>query len=468
MKGITLWIFSIAFLTACTSEFADINRDFEEPTPEAPDASKCITLVFPDADEVSLGTYSPATSSECYIDSVWVLEFNTSGALINDTLIKAANIYQNGYQTQLLPQLPFEVADGNRLVLVANTYGITSLPTGLIYGNLDSKFELRYKMSYNGGDHLPMYGEIYPYSNTTNIVCNMTRAVAKVQVQMGTNPYDVTGVFKPDNVSYEIVNIPIKGYVHTFTQFDPGVDTMRSSTHYLLQKSNPAPTEAQQTVYLHEYPNATRVSVNNGIPSAISNKVFTQTRTYILITNTGVTPNTYYRLDFYDRKDSVFIDIQRNHHYLFTINKIGSAGYTDIQDVQVNPGSNIEYTITANASEWNTIASNGQYAIALSAKNDTIWVPSVTSTTTADILNLKWINGSSYVPSPPLNVNSIAVVIGSVDPSSGDFTIAPTSFPTLSNTVARLNATRTAAFKECKIEFKFGNITHRCVVKKRP
>ena len=121
-------------------------------------------------------------------------------------------------------------------------------------------------------------------------------------------------------------------------------------------------------VYLHEY----QTSIKRGDGTPINNKTFHPQRQFILLTkdNSPDIP-TYYRLDFYNPKDSTYFDTKRNHHYMFTINKVRSEGYTSISEAQNNPGSNLDYTVRVNDDSRQIIA-NGQYAIVANLKDSVL------------------------------------------------------------------------------------------------
>ena len=71
----------------------------------------------------------------------------------------------------------------------------------------------------------------------------------------------------------------------------------------------------------------------------------------------------YYRLDFWDKETGKYLDIVRNHSYRFHITKLKSKGYSSVQEASLNPGSNIEYTITASDNWSQGFGSNGQYLV---------------------------------------------------------------------------------------------------------
>ncbi|MDR2234101.1 MAG: hypothetical protein LBE56_13395, partial [Tannerella sp.] len=134
MKRITFLAASILFLMACNNEI-ETGLNFPE-IPDNPDTR--ITLKLSDA---QIFTYSTATASECYIDSLWVLRFQ-GNTLMESVLIPGDRIARNGQATQMLPQLPFELKNGDKIILLANT-GVKTLPTGLTATNINEKFPMR-------------------------------------------------------------------------------------------------------------------------------------------------------------------------------------------------------------------------------------------------------------------------------------------------------------------------------------
>ncbi|MDR0836132.1 MAG: hypothetical protein LBN11_06095 [Tannerella sp.] len=426
MKRITCLIASILCLASCNNEneFNDVDNTIEDNR---------ITLNMPDA---VVQTYSSATSSECTIDNLWVLEFNSSNALVHDTLILGANILGNGAPQQMLPQLPFKLTDGNKVVLIANS-DATTFPhpnkASITYSNINTYFPLAAKNYYSGGEHLPMYGEITSWSSSS-YACDMTRAVAKVQVQMGTNPSDITGTFIPGNVTYEICNGASAGNIQPPTS-STTIFATTTGNFRLLQYSGA--TEPQKSVYLYEY------SASNS---------FSADRQFILIKKTYNSTSTYYRLDFYDYLSKTFLNTERNHHYIFTINNVRSEGYSNINDAKANPGSNIEYEINVTDGSSH-ITSNGQYAIVTSVDTAYVEAPTTTATTIAT---------ARFEGTPNVSNNNIS--LEGVNPVNSVPSFSPTA---LTNGNVNVQVTTTAAFESARIKFTLGNITHYIWVKKK-
>ena len=450
MKRITFFILSILCFTACN------NEGIETEKPQTPEPQ--IQLIFPDAKEVNV--YSTATESECKIADLWVLEFTSGGALVNNKFITVGDIVKNGQAAQLLPQLPFKPANSNRVVCIANS-GITNI-AGLNYGNINTIFPLTSNRYYSGGDYLPMYGELIWGSN--NYICEMTRAVAKVQVQMGTSVSDVTTNFSAENVTYRIYNVGYSGHIQPNAGVQGTVINAATTTgsFNLIQKIGAA--EAQTHAYIYEFPSSTQTGIGPALPggpgTTVANSAFAINRQHIILEkDNGANQNTFYRLDFYDPNTNptpTFLDTKRNHHYIFTINKVRSEGYTTWQQARDNPGGNIEYVV--NVGEDAKATSNGQYAIVSSL--DTIKVPAGTGAHNGIVGGtVRYQPGAAMTTPLVTSINTMTV--------SGAGLTVPTT-PTAANTLDivapydRVDIVVNVAlgFTTGSITFNLGNITH--------
>ena len=354
MKRITWFIIIILCIAACKDAMV-IPSDTEQkrmPSIELRIASDSIV------------TYSTATANECWINKLWVLEFN-GNTLENMQLIDGADIFHNGSAVQILPQLDVMPQDGNTIVCIANSDAVTDPHpnmSSINRSNLNTYFPIIAKAFHTETDALPMFGYINDWGNTnSSYTCEMTRAVAKIQLQMGESVEDVTGNFSPETVTYTVYNSAISGLIEP--QSAPYGTTSPVSHHSaafnLLQKSSPANTN----VYIHEFASATTLGVGGG---TIDQDTFDEDRQHIILTKVSGADTRYFRLDFINPLTNRFLDTERNFHYLFTINKVRSEGYVDLLQAQKNPGSNIEYTINVsdgNQPKATRIISNGQYAI---------------------------------------------------------------------------------------------------------
>lgn len=355
-------IASILCFTAC-----DDNADYIDK----PETVAQIKLVIPDAEKVSV--YSTATESECMIESIWVIEFDkTSKLAVNSQKIDGNDIARNGQAAQLLPQLSFNPTIGNLVVCIANSSRLAPVSVGYNYNNINDQNSMigfppkagvgLGRFHYEVGDPLPMYGEMEWKSD--NYTCTMTRAVAKIQVKMGESVSDVTGTFSSDYVKFFGHYIPSSGYIKP----KPNDLSGASGTSNFNFIPTQGATDKETTFYIHDYPNSTESPYAH---QTLTDNVFDPGRTCIILKHNYLSDTAYYRLDFYDPSTKKFIDIKRNHHYTFVINKVRSKGYRYFAEARENPASNIEYTIKIEDNAQ-SITSNGQYAIVTSA--DTIFL----------------------------------------------------------------------------------------------
>ncbi|MDR2913716.1 MAG: hypothetical protein LBV74_02590 [Tannerella sp.] len=452
MKRITFFILSILCFTACNNEIID------NPG-EKPEAKPQFELHIPNAEKVSV--YSTAAPSECLIDSVWVLVFNSGTKELKAAEhIGGDKIVNNGAATQLMPQLSIDVALGDTVVCIANTDpNPDTSKVNLKLNTINNCFPLKKHMYYSGGEYLPMYGAM-EWGPSNGYTCEMIRAVAKVQVRMGTTSGDpdVTGNFTEKNVSYKVYAYGFAGYIQptlgTVSGIPQTTPTPGTDEYFLIQKDNA--TEKEMNLYLYEYPSSNRTGYNINTP--IGNKDFNSTRQYIILTKDNTpNPNTYYRLDFYNAKDSTFLDTKRNHHYTFTINKVRSEGYRSISEAQNNPGSNIEYTVYIEDGS-SFITSNGQYAIVTSV--DTAYIESGIQTGLT-------IATARY--QLPAKMSSISGVTTNTIAATGSLALNGGSITSLSNLNGSVIINTTTAMASGSIQgtvvFTLGNITHNLVVK---
>jgi hypothetical protein len=434
----------IAFVLVCITCFAACNNevDIENTTVEPR-----IELLMPDAETVNV--YSAASQNECKINEVWVIEFNsTTGALVDSEHINGANIVVNSQNqaAQMLPQLGFRPTNNNKIVCIANT-GITPLPNGLTFTNYSTSFPLQ-STYYSGGAPLPMHG-VMDWTGT-GYTCQMIRAVAKVQVQMGTSVSDNTTNFSAENVSFRIYNCAASGFFGANGSAQPNPSSYLTPSFQLLQKKNA--TESQINAYIHAYPSAT--STGFGV-SIASNKTFHKDRQSIILTkdNSGLSkPNTHYRLDFYRSGDSTFLNTEANRHYLFTINRVYSEGYNTEAEAIQNPGSNIGYTVRIEDG-MSKVTSNGQYAVVTSA--DTVRVPAAVSNRPISLVRYE-------DPSGAMNVLVNSVTVSEATPSNSLTLVSPTQI-TASNVDVVVSTD--SSFENGVILCRLGNVEHKLIVK---
>jgi len=441
MKRIAFLLLIITSLTACNNEIIPLEEE-SEPQQQ-------IQLSVPDA---KVMVYSNATVNECYIDSIWVLVFDGT-TLVHKEFIKGDKIMGNGQASQLLPQLKIVVPDSRKIICIANSdlaEKDSATINGVTPSTINSKFHLSANEYYEGGDHLPMYGEIGSWSSSSAFTCTMTRAVAKLQVRMGEAVTDMTGQFNVENIYYTVFNGGASGDVQPVTPLaghPHSASYVFSRDFRLMQKSNA--TEYETNLYMYDYPSSKKTG--NGTSIAYDT-AFNAQRAHIILKNALTTTDTvYYRLDFYDKETGKYLDIERNHHYIFTINKVRSQGYSSLDEAQANVGSNIEYDVTMDA-DSRFMTSNGQYAIVTSMDTAKVAASGASNVTIA--------RAQVYVPSGV----TTSVTTNSITASTGLTLNSPSTFAA-TNTYYPIVVTTTSGFTTGTITFKYGNITHVMYVK---
>jgi hypothetical protein len=387
---IAVSLLSIIF-TGCSDEADNfIEIDFDDR----------IQLFIPDAEEIQV--YSTATESENLIEDCFVVTFSDGGAFKNAEKIDVSKIVKN-HAVALLPQLSFKIEMGDKVYVICNT-GMATLPGGINQeSDLDDKFKPA-KDYYFGGEALPMSGSITWATSST--VVTLIRTVAKVQIQLGES-FNIGGsAFEPDKYwdvrqfnpslcGFVVGNYAAKSNIlqnaSALSQNKSGRSAFYGTTGEakFIRFIQYAGSADSMTIYVSEYPNATRDCEGN----PIADNEFNEKRQFLLMLDKvsqgsavlgDGTATGAWRLDFYDAVNRKYLDIKRNRHYIFTVERIRSAPYhyplsgggavgtafQGDQEVWHNPGSNIEYTIYVKDSWVGAIYTNGQYAI--SASVDTI------------------------------------------------------------------------------------------------
>ena len=504
MKRIMILMFSILCLTAC-------NDNDNDPSIERPNPPAQITLSIPDATVVN--TYSTATNEECMIDTLWVFVFDgATGAKKWVDIITGDRIVNNGQAAQILPQLKHEPATGDTVVLIANI-GAARIDTSSyitcaninqyirasdadLYPHLGNPFlPIIYDLRRF---RLPMYGEMV-WSPMAGYTCTMIRAVAKIQVQLAPGYYDATGNFNAETVTWGLAAGAPSGYLKPTSLLNGIPSALRypgSIIFSVLQREdvwdNPfARISGGPACYIPEYPSST----NDWAGNSIMDNEFDPNRVHlVLMKATTLLDDSvrYYRLDFFDHLTGKFLDIKRNHNYLFTIRAVRSEGYYNqaldggYSSGMYLPridyyGSNLEYTIKITDGA-RAITSNGQYAIVTNV--DTIKLPAgavtvpsaalfryedpkgfvdkVDTTTSISVLPVNWIlvenaSGGTMTVTPHGRYlpTTSTIIFNHSAPwfYTREKLITPTNRP--------LDVTVDAGFVSGTVVFFLGNIEHR-------
>ena len=289
----------------------------------------------------------------------------------------------------------------------------------------------------------------------------MRRAVAKIQVQMGTGVSiaDSIGNFSAENVTYKLHNGGRAGYIQPVgaIQGYPDLSLVSSRERYLLlQNSNI--TEKETNIYLYEYPTSNTTCLG----ATVNDSEFSSARQHITLHKANAPGDTtYYRLDFYNPITEKFLDTERNHHYLFTINKVRSEGYRTLSQAQNNPGSNIEYIIEINDGATRS-ASNGQYAIVTTGGLDTVIFDGSRNGNLYPIVSARYQlpTQMTSLASGTQNTIEVQTVTPGAD-ADAFYDLAPVTLTNTNQPISvKVKANTTNNTKGVLI-FRLGNITHR-------
>ena len=229
-------------------------------------------------------------------------------------------------------------------------------------------------------------------------------------------------------------------------------------------------TEAQTHAYIYEFPSSTQTGIGSvstgGAGATVSNNIFAINRQYLILekNNSSLSKaNTFYRLDFYNDKSEVFFDTKRNHHYMFTINKVRSEGYTTLAQAHNNAGGNIEYTVVISDGSRH-ITSNGQYALVTNVDSVIIYTANMGQfTNIGSPLSIRY--EDPKVVLDPATRLAFSVSSENTFPASTTISaIAPTSI-TPANQEVRVTIGNN--FERGYLVFTLGNITHKVHVTRR-
>nr|WP_254009096.1 hypothetical protein [Bacteroides ovatus] len=336
-----------------------------------------VQLSIPDAKSVQVR--SVANEPECMINGLQAFVYN-------DTHTSSPVYYQegksgelsflfgNGTASPIVTLKNYIPQNGDRVYMVCNLTNRTSVSGegDFLIAKTVSEEQLRNYASQglmkgfsslkSEGRTIPMYGWIEWNEAATSNICLMTRCLAKITVDA-----DAQSLF-PDKVVYwEWRNLNYsdftldsgyKGGIYQGSINESGI----SEKHDLLSATTPV--DATKGLVNSYYPLEYKHSIN-ALGNEVDEKTFSKDRAMLLLTvqNPDGSDKEYYRLDFWDKETGKYLDIVRNHSYRFHITKLKSKGYSSVQEASLNPGSNIEYTITASDNWSQGFGSNGQYLV---------------------------------------------------------------------------------------------------------
>ena len=336
-----------------------------------------IQLSIPDAKLVQVR--SVASEKECMINSLQVL-------IYNDTYTSAPIYYQEGKSGQLsflfgngtasptITLKDYIPQNGDRVYVLCNMTDRNSISDkgDYLLNETTSEEQLKnyssqglmkgFSSSQKEEQSIPMYGWIEWNEMATSNVCLLTRCLAKITVNANLEQLfpDKKVYWEWKNLNYSdfVLDSDYQGDIYKGNINENGI----SEKHDLLSATTPV-DESKGLVpsyYPLEYKHSTYA-----LGKEVDKNRFSEDRAMLLLTvqNIDGSGKEYYRLDFWDKNTGAYWDILRNHSYLFNITKLKSKGYTTEQEAILNPGSNIEYSVTVSDNWSQGFASNGQYLI---------------------------------------------------------------------------------------------------------
>ncbi len=322
-----------------------------------------LTLSMPSPEVVNVR--STATEWECNVQELVLLAYRGASTTpvygasydvnIDEVLSgNGTNAPKMAFTTDYVPQ------DGDCLYVFINPYAPISLTQDR--SGIDA---LKWVLPGSLSDfELPMCGSVASWNSQIDNVCVLTRAVAKVELDVSAVTVAGMPFANATSIQYRMA--------HANAVLYPSDKATLTDAEYSLL---PTPDYGEVPIYIPEYSNSTYAGGEGVVPAATA---FDSNRCCLLLHVTGGEYTGYYRLDFHKNavKNSAtggvlaaeeYLDILRNHHYVFRITKVGSNGYASEAEALVNPGSNIEYEVLVEDA-GNVSVSNGQYAI--SSTND--------------------------------------------------------------------------------------------------
>lgn len=388
IKQIFLLVAAVASAVLCGC----VNDDVPAPTESA--TSTVIQLGIGDPEEVEV-TRSVATTAERQISDAYLLIFDgTSGKYIyGEKLDLTTQLTGNGNKKPTITT-SFIIPTGSKVIVLANTtYTDTPATLGFTVGtttedDINSIFwRIKYMANYR-----PMSGKMIWGTDTE---CPMIRSVAKIEVrvdedlfnQISEDEIDMFDIRFPFPTLYAGITLTTYTWIALYNSTD-NILTPQKNILYNLNTTSAA--EDTYYSYSPEFPNASHYPiVGQSTLGTINNTDFDSRRYSVSIrvkhkNDLNCVYWRYYRLDFYDPATKKYIDVKRNNHYIFTINKVNTEGYFTLNEASVNPGTNIEYDLQVVDYDANNSTANGQYALTVSSDEINIFNDN------SDLLNINF------------------------------------------------------------------------------
>ncbi|WP_291528023.1 hypothetical protein [Bacteroides sp. UBA939] len=396
-------------------------------------------------------TRANATEEQAYDDSnVWVLLFKANSITgtplhLLQAPAKATKLGDKLYV--LLRSVPDHVALYVVTGLTADLNNVmANIPENTSFFDVNDALQTAAVpatgVPIGGTSYIPMSSDCALYSSGTASITSITlpliRSVAKLNVDasaINTAEFQLEGV--------TLVNAAKQGYVLRQVEISPNYTVY--NTQQYEEKTSISGNKLTSEIYMYE--NADMYS--NGV---------TQVPTKIIIKGKykgGA--SSYYRIDLLKRNANgtyTPYNIERNHCYVLTINKIDNAGYINFEQALANepsnkwPQTNVAVT-DANSSD---IVSNGRYYLGVT-NSEFIIYGNTTATQTVVVVTS---NAPSGTPTS-ITASGLAILQTSLQTPNG----------TARATSITANLSNVAVGDSAYIDLRVGDLTQRITIQKR-
>ena len=343
-------------LPGCTNDIP------KEGIGENTGAKRYISLAISDPQHIVTRTGGIDKTADCLINDAYLIVFDSDGAYKAAEKVDATDITENGTEApRIATALTIDATD--RAVILCNT-GVASLPADITQENINTKFPAT---GWNLKTGIPMSGIVTGNGSGAESApeCVLTCSVAKIELKIGVSPEnDPTNAFTGGNVEWGMGNVLAlnKGSVYA-DPLNMGIIPPADLTEEDFSvPSLSALISEKSTCYTPEFAASTWAKT-----TPVNDTDFSVARTCMVV-KAG---DNYYRIDLFDHNTRRFIDIRRNTHITVKITSVKSPGYTTMAAALAAPGSNLEYEVKVD-SDYNIVASNGQYALAFDRTEATI------------------------------------------------------------------------------------------------
>lgn len=228
----------------------------------------------------------------------------------------------------------------NALTLTPGTTTINDVESNMVYGIEGSNF------------------------NATSTNIPMSAWISSVTIDVGANPSIPTIQLVR---SIAKVEVALDNSVSNFTLVGIGVSNCKS--YCLIPMKLDAMSDLNLPVSISLFDidcsNANKLYIYEKENDEGDNSNWSK----LIVKGTYNGKNYFYPIYF--KNEQIYVDVKRNHHYIFTITKVSGAGYSTYQDAKNSKPINMSIDVKVWNSQSNTIIFDNQYYIELPAREFT-------------------------------------------------------------------------------------------------